>query len=141
MVIVILAILGTLAGPRFFDNDAFSERAYADELTAALRYAQKVAIASGCQVRVDVSAATYAVRQQAALSGHCDVSDASFPLPVLLSTGETLDGVAPANVSTAPALTFSFDALGRTDLGADQTFTVGSRLLTVEAGSGLVLSP
>ncbi len=48
LVIVILATIGVLAGPRFFNNDAFAERGYYDELASALRYAQKVAVASGC---------------------------------------------------------------------------------------------
>ena len=51
LVIVILATIGMLAGPRFFNNDAFDERGYYDELASALRYAQKVAVASGCRPR------------------------------------------------------------------------------------------
>ena len=50
LVIVIIGILSSIAGPRFFDNSAFNERAYSDESAASLRYAQKVALASGCHV-------------------------------------------------------------------------------------------
>lgn len=141
MVIVILAILGSLAGPRFFDTDAFSERGYADEFTAALRYAQKVAVASGCPVRVTVSATSYTLRQQAAAAGHCDTADNSFAVPVTMSSGDTADGIAPANVTTTPPRTLTFDALGRTDLAADETFTIGGHDVSLEAASGLVLRP
>ncbi|MDH3748443.1 MAG: GspH/FimT family pseudopilin [Gammaproteobacteria bacterium] len=141
LVIVILAILGTVAGPRFFDNAAFDERAYYDELVSALRYAQKVAIASGCGVRVDVAATSYALAQQTPQAGHCDPADASFPTPVRLSTGEVMSGSAPAGISAAPAVTLIYSPLGRTTMAANQTLSVGSHTLTIQAESGLVVTP
>lgn len=141
MVIVILAILGALAGPRFFDNHAFSERGYADEFAAALRYAQKIAVASGCEVRVAVAASSYALSQQVAQAGHCASSDTSFAVPVLMSTGDSADGVAPTGVTASPAQIFVFNALGQTDLASDLAFTIGNHTITIEADSGLVLMP
>ena len=141
LVIVILAILGSVAGPRFFDQATFDERAYYDELVASLRYAQKMAVASGCRVRVDITATTYSLRQQASLAGHCDPTDASFPVPVLLSTGEVMSGSAPTGISASPATTLVYDGLGRTNLGANQNLSVGTRVLTIQAESGLVVTP
>lgn len=141
LVIVILAVLGALAGPRFFDNAAIDERAYADELASSLRYAQKVAVASGCRVRADIGAASYSLTQQSPQAGHCDPADSSFPLAVRLSTGEPMTGSAPSGVSVAPALTLVYDALGRTNLSTNQTLIVGSRPLTIQANSGLVTVP
>jgi MSHA pilin protein MshC len=37
-VIVILGVLGAIAGPRFFGTRVFSERGYADEVASAMRY-------------------------------------------------------------------------------------------------------
>ena len=141
LVLVIIAILGAAAGPRFFDNTAFDERGYHDELASALRYAQKVAVASGCRVRAEINASSYALTQQAPQAGHCDPADASFPLPVLLSTGQTMSASAPAGVVTSPAITIVYDALGRTNLAANQTLTVGPRTILVQADSGLVTTP
>jgi len=141
LVIVILAVLGALAGPRFFDNAAIDERAYADELASSLRYAQKVAVASGCRVRAEIAAGGYALSQQSPQAGHCDPADTSFPLAVRLSTGELMSGSAPGGVIAAPPITLVFDALGRTNLPANQILTVGSRPLTIQANSGLVTSP
>lgn len=138
---VIIAILGAVAGPRFFDNTAFDERAYLDEVASSLRYAQKIAVASGCRVRADIAAGSYSLAQQAPQSGHCDPADASFPLPVLLSTGQTMSGSAPAGVVTAPAITLVYDALGRTNLASNQALTVGARTILVQADSGLVTTP
>lgn len=139
LVIVIIGIIGALAGPRFFNNSTFAERGYFDELTGSLRYAQKVAVATGCRVRVTVTASGYELRQQALASGHCDPSDASFPQAVLLSTGQPASGTAPSGITAAPPVTVVFDALGRTNLPANQAITVGSWSLLIEAGSGLVV--
>ncbi|MCP5093301.1 MAG: prepilin-type N-terminal cleavage/methylation domain-containing protein [Gammaproteobacteria bacterium] len=141
LVIVILAVLGALAGPRFFDNAAIDERAYADELAGSLRYAQKVAVASGCRVRAEIAAGSYALTQQSPQAGHCNPADASFPLTVRLSTGEPMNGSAPGGVVAAPALTLVYDALGRTNLATNQTIMVGARSLTIQADSGLVTTP
>lgn len=135
---VIVAILGAVAGPRFFDNSAFDERAYLDELASSLRYAQKIAVASGCRVRVEITAGGYTLAQQATQAGHCDPTDAGFPLPVLLSTGQIMSGTAPSGVATSPALTLIYDAQGRTDLSANQSLAVGPRSIAIQAESGLV---
>ncbi len=140
LVIVIIGILGSIAGPRFFDNTAFDERAYSDELAASLRYAQKVAVASGCHVRVDVAVGSYALTQQLALAGHCDTADATYPVTVLLSTGEAMSGSAPTGITTAPAIVIIYDPSGGTDLGANQNLTIGTHTLTVHAASGLVVA-
>ncbi|MEM9688563.1 MAG: GspH/FimT family pseudopilin [Pseudomonadota bacterium] len=141
VVIVILGVIGVVAGPRFFSSSDFDGRAYYDELSSALRYGQKIAIASGCPVRATISTTSYSLSQQSALSGHCNPSDSSFPLAVLLPSGEAVTGNAPTGVTTAPATAFVFDAEGRTSLGSDTAFTVGGFSLAVEAGTGLVITP
>ncbi|MDH3547030.1 MAG: GspH/FimT family pseudopilin [Gammaproteobacteria bacterium] len=141
LVIVIIAILGAIAGPRFFNNSTFDERAYYDELVTSLRYAQKVAVASGCRVRVDITSTTYSLSQQSPQAGHCDPGDASFPVPVTLSTGEVMNGAAPVGITAAPAVTFVYEPLGRTNLGVNQVLSVGGHSLTIQAESGLVVTP
>lgn len=141
LVIVILGILGAVAGPRFFDNSAFDERAYRDELASTLRYAQKVAVASGCRVRAEITSSGYSLTQQSPSAGHCDPADTSFPIPVRLSTGDIMSGAAPGGVITVPATTFYYDGLGRTSLATNQTLNVGSRIVLIEARSGLVTTP
>lgn len=141
LVIVIIGILGALAGPRFFDNQGFDERAYAEELASALRYAQKIAVGSGCRVRVDITPASYSLMQQDASAGHCDPTDSSFPAPVLLSTGQTASGSAPAGVTAATPLTIVFDPLGRTNLAANRIIGIGPHSMTLQADSGLVTGP
>ncbi len=62
-VLVILGIVAAVAAPRFFDNAVFTERGYADEIAASLRYARRIAIASDCNVRFTVNAAGYSAAQ------------------------------------------------------------------------------
>ena len=141
VVLVVLGVLAAVAAPRFFDDRIFLERGYYEEIAAAVKYAQKLAVASGCSVRVRIQAGGYEARQQAALNGSCDQADASWPLDVRLADGQVLAGSNPAGVVTSPAVTFTFDALGRTDLPADRSVNVGSFALTIRADSGFVQAP
>jgi MSHA pilin protein MshC len=141
LVIVILAVLAAVAGPRFVSNRDFAERSYRDELATSLRYGQKIAVASGCPVQAVVNAAGYSLTQQAVLNGHCDPGDNSYPRPVLLADGQLVAGTTPPDVAVSPPVTLRYDALGRTDLASDQTLSVGSQTLTIQAASGLVLTP
>ena len=141
VVIVITGIVAAFAVPRFFDNRTFSERGYYDELAAALKFAQKLAVASGCPVRVTVDGAGYEARQQAAQNGSCNTADTTWGTAVALTDGQVLAGNVPMGVTLAPAVTMTFDALGRTDLASDQSITVGPFALTVIADSGFVQAP
>jgi MSHA pilin protein MshC len=141
VVIVILGIVAAFAAPRFFDDRTFLQRGYYEELVAALKYAQKLAVASGCPVRVVIDASGYAARQQAAQSGTCNTADTTWATSVALSDGQVLSGNKPIGITVAPAVTLTFDALGSTDLGADQSISVGPFALTVRAASGFIQAP
>jgi MSHA pilin protein MshC len=138
VVIVIVGILAAVAAPRFFDDRTFMERGYYEELGAALKFAQKLAVASGCPVRIQIDAGGYEARQQAALSGRCNPADASWITGVTLADGQLLSGSSPLGVSASPNVTMIFDALGRTNLAGDQNINVGPFALTVRADSGYV---
>jgi MSHA pilin protein MshC len=141
VVIVILGILAAVAVPRFFDNRAFEQRGYYEELAGALRYSQKLAVASGCAVRVAIDGAGYEARQQAVQSGTCNSVDTSWPTLVRLADGDALSGASPAGVAVAPAVTVIFDPLGQTNLSSDQSVSVGPFALTIRAESGFVEAP
>jgi len=141
VVIVILGIIAAFAAPRFFDDRAFLTRGYYEELAAALKYSQKLAVASGCPVRVAVTAAGYDARQQAVQAGSCNTADATWATPVALADGQLLAGTAPQGVAVGPAVTVTFDALGRTNLAANQAIAVGPFTMTLQADSGFVQAP
>jgi MSHA pilin protein MshC len=141
VVIVILGILGAMALPRFFDQGAFAERGYYEELAAALSLAQSTAVATGCPVRFTLAAANYAAEQQAPLNGRCNPADTSWGQPLTLADGSAFAGTAPDDVSASPPVTIVFLPVGATNLGADQTIAVGPFTLTVDAGTGYVDTP
>jgi MSHA pilin protein MshC len=132
-VVVILGILAALAVPRFFDAQVFEERGFFEEVAATLRYAQKIAVGSGCPVRISITAGSYDLKQQAASGNRCNPADSTWPVQVLLPDGQAAAGSAPAGIKV--------DGLGQTNLGGDLTVTVGALSLTVQAQSGYVLVP
>ncbi len=106
-----------------------------------MRYAQKVAVATGCPVQVDLGASAYGLNQQPAAAGHCDTGAGTFNTPVFLPTGEPAQGTAPSGLTLSPALTVRFDPQGRTDLASDQIIAIGTQQLSLSASSGLVTTP
>jgi MSHA pilin protein MshC len=140
-VILILGILLAMTTPRFFDLGVFEERGFYEEVASALRYAQKIAVGSGCSVRVSITASSYDLRQQAASGNRCNAADNTWTTQVLLPDGQTASGTAPAGITLGPVTTYEVDGLGQTDLGSDRTITVGTLSMTVQAESGYVLMP
>lgn len=140
-VVIILGILSSLAVPRFFDIGVFEERGFFEEVASALRYAQKIAVGSGCPVRVTITAGSYSLEQQAASGNRCNPSDNSWPIQVLLPDGQAAAGTAPAGITLSPATTYNVDGLGQTSLGSDLNVSVGGMNLTVQAESGYVVVP
>lgn len=109
VVIVILGILSAVAAPKFFDQQSYHERAFKDELVSALRYAQKRAVASGCSVRVGITATDFTLYRHATTAS-CNTLP---PTTVVLTHPSGGDFTAEAPVTLTP-VTVAFDALGRT---------------------------
>jgi MSHA pilin protein MshC len=141
VVITILGIMAAFAAPRFTNNQAFSDRGYFEEVTNGLRLAQKLAVGTGCPVRFLLNSSGYAAAQQAAVGNRCDVNDTSWSSTILLPDGRALQGVAPAGTTTTPTITIVFNGLGATNLGANQTITIGGLNLVVHAASGYIDVP
>ena len=129
--IVIIGVLGAVAAPHFFDTAAFNERGYIDEVGFTLRYAQKIAIASECDVSVAINAAGYLATQQAACNAGAWIT------PVQRTDGSALAGSAPANVAMAPNTTIIFDKTGGVGV-SPPVLSVGIFTLSVDKTSGLV---
>jgi len=139
--VVVISILGILAatmGPRFFDQSAFSQRGYADELASALRAAQKAAVITGCAAKLTLTSTTYAVNQQAATGNNCNAASSSYTTPLLGADGAAIAGSAPSSTTASPVGSFLFDTQGRLSSSPGTTLTIGARTITIDAGSGFV---
>jgi MSHA pilin protein MshC len=138
LVIVIGGILATLAGSRFFTQSVFSQRGYTEELGAALRLAQKVAVASDCPVQVTVAAATYALAQQAASGNSCNSSDTTWSTAVVGIDGQAASGSAPNGVTASPTGVFAFSGSGALTASPATTLIIGADSLTIDPTTGYV---
>jgi MSHA pilin protein MshC len=139
MVIVLLGILSATALPRFFSVSVYQQQAFFDDTLNAVRYAQKLAVATGCNVQVSINTNTYTLNRPANRSKCSSISAADFSLPVRHpGTGETSYTHSETGVTlTSSSATFYFDASGRTS--ADITLTVaGTKTITVVHDTGFV---
>ena len=140
--VVVMVVLGVLAAntlPRFFTASRFDEMGYTDAVVSAMRYAQKLAIASRCDTRFRLDTNGYALFQRAT-----DCGVGSLTRAVTRPGGDTWTGATPAGLSVGTLDVF-FDSWGRPHdvsssalLGSTQTISVGSRAVTLEHTSGYV---
>jgi MSHA pilin protein MshC len=136
-VILLLGILGIVALGRLGNQDAFAARGFFDDTVTAVRFAQKLAISSGCDVRVITTAASYELRR----SSTCVADDFTSPVvnPANRSNNYQNVNIPPGFSLTAGSITF--DARGRRE-GATSDFSISDGSTTysfrVHASTGLV---
>ncbi|MCP3675678.1 MAG: prepilin-type N-terminal cleavage/methylation domain-containing protein [Gammaproteobacteria bacterium] len=129
---IIVGVLATVGLPKFFDSQSFRERGFFDELIHSIRYAQKVAIGSHCEVQVLISTTTFALKQPS--QANCGASPTSFPITVSAPYG-SVAGTTPNGISIS-GNTFLFDASGSPSVA--QTITVNSRSFKIHNNTGYV---
>ena len=138
-VMVITGIVAAIAAPRFVGVDAFDARGSYSTLTAALRYAQKTAIAQRRNVYANVNPSTRSV----CLGYTSNCSSAVIDPATQVAYAKTLS----SNVAiTASATPLGFDGLGRPIPNASATFTIQNtvvpsepiRTITIEQDTGYV---
>lgn len=131
MVIMIMGILAAVVGPRFFDRKAFDERFYFEEALSAVRYAQKLAIASGCSIEIQLDQDGY----RAVYANDCGdaPTDPKRGDPVAGPDGGDLQSNNPKKVGINQKLAVTFNALGAVDAPASIKFAEGTFELIVHS--------
>lgn len=138
-VIVLIGIIGVVAGPSFFDTAAYAERGYADEVKAALRYTQRVAIASDCDVQFTITPAGYSALQRAPAGAAC-AGAGPFVTAVIRSDGLPVAGNTPAELNLAAVnMVVVFDDEGAPNL-VPPPIVIGANTISVAANTGRVSS-
>lgn len=132
-VIVILGVLSVAALPLWFNRTDFEQRGYFDELLQATRYAQKLAVASNCDVRITINANNFSLQQPTTYCNTANWQTISLP-------GKQPPYNAPSDVSvTAGTGTLTFLASGLASASPLVTVTGTSDLsFTVHAATGYV---
>jgi MSHA pilin protein MshC len=142
VVLAVLAILAAVAAPRFFSRPGFTERFYFEDVRSALGHARALAIASGCEVEVQLGAAGYELRQRASCASGAFTQAVANP-----TTGAPPYAAAPpSGIALSSSLNpVIFDALGRArsagGVVTDVTVMVGTRQLAAVGETGLVVTP
>jgi MSHA pilin protein MshC len=134
-VIAIIGILTAVAVPRFFSQQPFADRGYADELAATLRNAQKIAVGSGCWVSVTVTPTAYQALQRD--DPNACSSAGTWSTPVMSVDGSLLAGTTPADVTVMGSSQFIFNGAGTLEVAAG-SIQVGPYVVAVTQGTGLV---
>jgi len=142
MVIVMLGILSATALPKFFEKNTFTERAFFDDTLNAVRYAQKLAVATGCSVKVSISSDSYTLMRQGDASSSSCPGGTSYSLAVSHpGTGATTYTGSESGITLSSSVpSFIFNSLG--SVSSNATLTVnGSRTISVIAETGFVYAP
>ncbi len=139
IILVIVGALGVFAAPRL-DVTGFDDYSFEQELKSALRYAQKAAVASRCEVEVAFNDG-YAVSYTGDPDDGC--GDGEQPLGHPTRGGPFAgEGERGAGIVSAPE-EIVFDTRGRLDNGHDIDDTVdielrSGRVLTIWADTGYI---
>lgn len=136
-VIVLLGILGIVALGRFGEPGSLEARGFFDDTVAAVAFAQKFAISSGCDVRVITLASGYELRQ----SSTCSANDFNNPVANPADRSNNYQNLDIPTGFTLTAGIITFDAQGRREEPTSD-FSVGDGTtiynFRVHAGTGLV---
>lgn len=139
VVLFLVSVLAVVGLSRFTRQSAFSEWGFTEEVTTALRYAQKLAMASGCDTAVAISSGGYQLRQRAG----CKTG--AFDVLVMLPGGTgDYAGMTPSGTTVSP-LSLYFDPTGRprnagtgTLLTLVSSISIGAATILIEPETGYV---
>jgi MSHA pilin protein MshC len=132
MVIVIIGVLAAVVGPRFFDRQVFDDRLFFEESLAAVRYGQKLAVASGCSIRAQVNGDGYGLYYASACGGVAAGAVVGNP------SGGPYTAGNPRAVAVTPVLDVTFNSLGAANAVASSATIGGAFTLTVHPSTGFI---
>jgi MSHA pilin protein MshC len=136
MVIVILGVLSVFALPKWFNATTFDQRGYFDRLLQAARYAQKLAVASNCEVQLIIDAGSFTLRQPTT-TAQCGNGPTLWQA-VSLPSERPPPYNAPSGVQvTAGIGTTTFSAAGSATPGG-QVIVNGTLTFSVHSATGYV---
>jgi MSHA pilin protein MshC len=140
VVLLLIGVLMVVGMPRFFNQLTFLEWGFSDEVGEALRFSQKMAVATGCDTQIAITVASYQLNQRV------NCNSGAFTVPVRLpgSDAAGYTGSAPGSI-TLTAINLYFDPLGRPRnsatnalLTSSTLIAIGTRSVTVEPETGYV---
>lgn len=140
-VILLIGILSVIAVSRFFSPTPFEASGFFQTSLTAVRYAQKLALTSGCDIRVTIDATGFQLHQWN--DGSACTAGVSAPIAVTLPGSSKAFAESPPNsVIITGSVLFYFDSIGRPHdaggilLTVPAIVVIGSRTLAIEHETG-----
>lgn len=135
MTLVIVAALAVLAAPRFFSTINYNRQVYADQVLNSIRYARKLAVATGGHIQVSLTATSITLQRR--IEGGTCTSGTTFQ-PVIDPAMRTASYVktAPGTVTLSASANWPiyFDGIGRA-LRASDCSVISTATVTVTGGN------
>lgn len=135
--LVIIALIAAVSGPLFFDVGVFRQSGFFEEMISAVRYAQKHAVATNCNVRVNITANGFTLFRPASTAA-CSTGPYATNVVDPSSDAPSFTRAAPPDVTiTTSASDIIFSGNGQAS--GDVTVSVtGGRSFNVIAATGFV---
>ena len=139
-VLVILGIITASAIPLMSSKSAYDERFFYDDLLQALRFSQRLSVASGCSVQITLSGTSFGLLQDSA----CNSASPSFNKTVYLpGSGDVYqNNDLPSGTTYSSSLSpIIFNSLGQAVNSSANVFSqaaivVGGRTILVDGETG-----
>lgn len=131
VVIILAGIIAAYAIPRL-NLDGFRAQGFEQQATAAIRYGQKQAIGSGCNINVSISTSACTVQYGAPVETGCAAASTSLVNP---ASGQNnfCNSSIPDSGAVLPA-SVQFDRIGRPSGSLSINF--GTATITIEPETG-----
>jgi len=132
MVLVLISIVATIALPRFFGRASFDQRALFDDTLNAVRYSQKLAVATGCKIRITFDGNQFELLHENSCGNDSFSTELAVQHPA--DPDQAYTGSQTNVVITAANNSTTFNALGQAD--ANNTVIIGNHQLSIIADTG-----
>ena len=119
-VVILLGIIGVVALGRLGGQSGTEARGFFDDTVAAVRFAQKLAVSNGCDVRVVTTVGSYAVFWQSS----CTAGGFSSAVPNPANRGLDYQGVDIPTGYTLTAGNITFNSRGLRSEAVPDTFSL-----------------
>lgn len=138
LIIVILGVLSASAVPKFFVLSDYQQRGFYDDTLSAIRYAQKLAVATNCNVQVTIAANQFELKRPTASNRSlCNSTSAGdFNLAVSRpGSGESHYTGSLSGITLSGATVYF---TGKGTASSDLLISVGSKTIAIVKDTGFV---
>ncbi|MBL4606298.1 MAG: prepilin-type N-terminal cleavage/methylation domain-containing protein [Pseudomonadales bacterium] len=139
-VVVILGIVTAAAIPLMSSKSVFDERFFYDDLLQALRFSQRLSVASGCSVQLSMSGTAFSLLQDSSCNSASPSFDKTVYLPGSADAYQNSD--LPSGTSYSSTVSpIVFNSLGQAKNSGGNVFSqaaivLGSRIILVDGETG-----